>query len=53
MGDRLRAGLPPRYVASQLGQLILASLWVWLNRVPAALLRCDKDGNVTPLPGGS
>jgi len=26
MGDRLRAGIPSRYVASQLGQLSLASL---------------------------
>jgi len=26
MGDRLRAGLPSRYVTSQLGQLSLASL---------------------------
>ena len=26
MGDRLRAGLPSRYVTSQLGQLNLASL---------------------------
>jgi len=26
MGDRLRAGIPPRYVTSQLGQLSLASL---------------------------
>ena len=27
MGDRLWAGIPPRYVTSQLGQLSLASLW--------------------------
>ena len=26
MGDRLRAGMPSRYVTSQLGQLSLASL---------------------------
>ena len=26
MGDRLRAGIPTRYVTSQLGQLSLASL---------------------------
>jgi len=26
MGDRLRAGIPSRYVTSQLGQLSLASL---------------------------
>jgi len=27
MGDRLRMGIPSRYVTSQLGQLSLASLW--------------------------
>jgi len=27
MGDRLRAGIPPRCVTNQLGQLSLASLW--------------------------
>jgi len=30
MGDRLRAGIPSRYVTSQLGQLSLASLRVCL-----------------------
>jgi len=28
MGDRIRAGIPSRYVPSQLSQLSLASLWV-------------------------
>ena len=27
MGDRLQAGIPPRYVTNQLGQLTVASLW--------------------------
>jgi len=27
MDDCLRAGIPPRYVNNQLGQLDLASLW--------------------------
>jgi len=27
MGDRLQAGIPSRYVTSQLRQLSLASLW--------------------------
>jgi len=27
MDDRMRAGVPSRYVTSQLGQLSLASLW--------------------------
>ena len=37
MGDRLRAGIPSRYVTSQLGQLSLASLPPGsLNRVPAS-----------------
>jgi len=37
MGDRLWAGIPPRYVTSQLGQLSLASL----------LTGWGKGGNVT------
>jgi len=35
MADRLRAGIPSRYVTSQLGQLSLASPPGSLNRVPA------------------
>jgi len=35
MGDRLRAGIPSRYVTSQLGQLSPASLTGSLNGVPA------------------
>ena len=45
MGDRLRAGIPSRYVTSQLGQLSLASLPGSLNRVPASA--GGKGGNIT------
>ena len=44
-GDRLRAGIPPRYGISQLGQLSLASLWCRRNmyqfplEVQAGMLR--------------
>ena len=51
MGDRLRAGIPSRYVTSQLRQLSLASL---RDRYINYQLCCGKGGNVTsPLPGGS
>jgi len=39
MGDRLRAGIPSRYVTSQLGQLSLASL--------RGRFGWGKGGNVT------
>ena len=39
MGDRLRAGIPYRFVTSQLGQLSLASL--------RGRFRWGKGGNVT------
>jgi len=45
VGDRLRAGVPSRYVTSQLGQLSPASLPGSLNRVPA--LAGGKGGNVS------
>jgi len=44
MGDRLRAGIPSRYVTSQLGQLSLASLW---GRLIEYQIRLGKGGNVT------
>jgi len=44
MGDRLRAGIPSRYVTSQLNQLSLASL---LGRLIEYQLRLGKGGNVT------
>ena len=44
MGDRFRAGIPSRYVTSQLGQLSLASL---LGRLIEYQLRLGKGGNVT------
>jgi len=44
MGDRLRAGIPSRYVTSQLGQLSLASL---RGRLIEYQLRCGWGGNVT------
>ena len=34
MGDRLRVGIPYRYVTSQLGQLSLVSLWGRLIEYP-------------------
>jgi len=44
MGNRLRAGIPSRYVTSQLGQLSLASPW---DRLIEYQLRLGKGGNVT------
>jgi len=44
MGDRLRAGIPSRYVTSQLGQLSLASL---RGRLIEYSFGWGKDGNVT------
>ena len=44
MGDRLRAGIPSRYVTNQLGQLSLASL---RGRSIVYQLRLGKGGNVT------
>jgi len=44
MGNRLRAGIPSRYVTSQLGQLSLASL---RRRLIEYQLRLGKGGNVT------
>jgi len=49
LGDRLRAGIPARYVTSQLGQLSLASLRGSLNRVPAS---AGVMVGMSPLPGG-
>jgi len=45
MGVRLRAGIPSRFVTSQLGQFNLAIPPGSLNRVPAAA--GGKGGNVT------
>ena len=45
MGDRLRAGIPSRYLTSQLGQLSLASLRGRL--IDYQLRGWDKGGNVT------
>ena len=44
MGDRLRAGIPSRYVTSQLGQLSLASL---RGRLIEYSFGWDKGRNVT------
>ena len=44
MGDRLRAGIPSRYVTSQLGQLSLASLW---GRLIESSFGRGKGGNST------
>ena len=44
MGDCLRAGIPSRYVTSQLGQLSLASIRGCLIEYQ---LRLGKGGNVT------
>ena len=44
MGDRLRAGIPSRYVTSQLGQLSLASLGVAQS---STSFGWGKGGNVT------
>ena len=48
MGDRLRAGIPSRYVTSQLGQLSLASL---RGRLIESALAGVRAG-MSPLPGG-
>ena len=45
MGDRLRAGIPSRYVTSQLDQLSLASLRGRL--IEYTTFGLSKDGNVT------
>ena len=47
MGDRLRAGVPSRYVTSQLGQLSLASI---RRRVP--VYSAGINVGMSPLPGG-
>ena len=47
MGDRLRAGIPSRYVTSQLGQLSLASL---RGRLIEYQLCLDDGGNVISVP---
>ena len=44
MGDRLRVGIPSRYVTRQLGQLSLASLW---GRLIEYQLRLGYGGNIT------
>jgi len=44
MGDRLRVGIPSRYVTSQLGQLSLASL---RGRLIKCQHRRGKGGNIT------
>jgi len=44
MGDRLRAGIPSRYVTSQLGQLSLAS---FQDRLIETSFGWGKGGNVT------
>jgi len=46
---RLRAGIPSRYVTSQLGQLSLASLW---GRLIEYQLRLGVRAGMSPLPGG-
>ena len=46
MGHRLRAGIPPRYVAKLTSSIQPCILWSWLNRVPA-LIGWGKGGNVT------
>jgi len=50
MGDRLRAGKPPRYVTSQLGQLSLASLRGRL--IERQLNLAGVKAGMPPLPGG-
>ena len=45
MGDRLRAGIPSRYVTSYLGQLSFASLRGRLIEYPS--FGWGKGGNVT------
>ena len=49
MGDRLRAGIPSRYVTSQLGQLGLASLSGHLIKYQ---LRLGVKAGMSPLSGG-
>jgi len=49
-GDRLRAGIPSRYVTSQLDQLSLASL---LGRLIEYQLRLGVRAGMSPLPGGA
>jgi len=49
MGDRLRAGIPSRYVTSQLGQLSLASL---RGRLIEYQLRLAVRAGILPLSGG-
>jgi len=44
MGDRLRVGIPSRYVTSQLGQLSLASL---RGRLLSTSFGLGEGGNVT------
>ena len=41
MGDRLRAGIPPRYVTSHLGQLsLLLSVGREMSTDQSAVMRC-------------
>jgi len=49
MGDRLRAGIPSRYVTSQLVQLSLASL---RGRIIEYQLRLGVKAGMSPLSGG-
>jgi len=49
MGDHLRAGIPPQYVTSQLGQLSLASLW---GRSIEYQLQLGVQVGMSPLPDG-
>jgi len=47
MGDRLRAGIPSRYVTSRLGQLSLASLRGRLIEYQLPKFGWGRGGNVT------
>jgi len=49
MGDRLRAGVPSRYVTSQLGQTQPCIPPGLLDRVPAS---AGVRAGMSPLPGG-
>jgi len=49
MGDRLRAGIPSRYVTNQLGQLSFASL---RGRLIEYQLRLGVREGMSALPGG-
>jgi len=49
MGDRLRVGIPSRYVTSQLGQLSLASL---RGRLIEYRLRLGVKAGMPPLLSG-